>query len=1020
MRHFFSAGVLIAYLFVPIFAQKKQPSAQEKQPPFTSAQERLASYTQRQTLLSASLVKNVPFRNIGPTVMSGRVVDLDVNVQDPTQFYVAYASGGLWHTRTNGITFEPLFDTQETMTIGDIAVDWKANQNGNETIWVGTGENNSSRSSYSGTGVYKSIDRGTTWQRMGLEETHHIGRVIISPTNSSTVYVAALGHLYSPNADRGVYKTTDGGKTWKKTLYINENTGVIDLVIDPRNPNILYASAWRRERRAWNFIESGEETGIYKSTDGGETWTLISTKQSGFPTGAGAGRIGLSLHSSDKVNALYAVIDNQTPRPKEELDKNKKTEITKDTLRSLSKEDFAKLDKKLLGEFLSGNGFPKEITADSVLKLVAVGTIKPITLVEYLEDANNNLFDTPIAGCEVYRSDDGGTTWKKTHTGYLDNVYFTYGYYFGQIRVSPANPDRIYIWGVPVLTSGDGGKTFTSIGADNVHVDHHALWINPNRPDHIVLGNDGGVHISYDNGKNWFKANSPAVAQAYHVAVDMATPYNVYTGLQDNGVWRAPSTYSYSTEWLQEGKYRYDRLAGGDGMQTAIDTRDNATIYTGWQFGSYYRINEAKNEFVSIRPKHKLGERPLRFNWMTPVALSKYNQDILYIAANRLYRSFDKGKTLSPISSDLTRGGKAGDVPFGTISSFDESGLRFGLLYAGTDDGLLHRTMDGGTTWDNLSLNLPANVREFWITRVIASHSDTATLYVTLNGYRYDNFEPHIYRSKDYGKTFERIGTNLPLEPVNVIKEDPVNANILYVGTDHGVYVSLDKGKTFQAFMGNGTKDGQLPHVAVHDLVIHPRDKEIVIGTHGRSLYIGNVAHIQQMTPETLEKPLVAFTVKPLERASWGERTFDWSEAKEPKVLVPLSARTGGSAQVTIIGDSVTIGTLSVTLSAGLNYVDIPVSTDSTALTQLLTKRSASANKDSKDGKESTAKPTTAKAAKNGKFYLPIGKYTVEITLGTTKVSAPFELTQTKRRRGGDDSATEENSYPDTEEEDME
>ncbi len=640
---FLAVSVLFVCCCGLAFAQKKSTATPDKQPAFTSAQERVAGYAQRQKLLSSSLVKNVPFRNIGPTIMSGRVVDLDVNSQDPTQFYVAFASGGLWFTKTNGITFEPLFDTQETMTIGDIAIDWTPNVNGNETIWVGSGENNSSRSSYSGTGIYKSLDRGTTWQRLGLEETHHIGRIVVHPTNPNTVFVGAIGHLYSPNADRGVYKTTDGGKTWKKTLYINENTGIIDLVLDPRNPNTLYASAWHRERRAWNFVEGGASTGIYKSTDGGETWTLVSTKQSGFPTGDGGGRIGLALHSSAKANALYAVIDNQTPRPKEELNKDKKNEITKDTLRTISKDDFLKLDKKLLGEFLEKNGFPKEFTADSIVKLVTANTIKPVTLVEYLEDANNNLFETPITGCEVYRSDDGGATWKKTHSTYLDNIYFTYGYYFGQIRVSPADPDRIYIWGVPVLTSGDGGKTFTSIGADNVHVDHHALWINPNRPDHIILGNDGGVHISYDNGKNWFKANTPAVAQAYHVAVDMATPYNVYTGLQDNGVWRAPSTYKHSPEWYQEGKYPYERLAGGDGMQTAVDTRDNATVYTGWQFGSYYRINEAKGEFVSIRPKHKLGERPLRFNWMTPVALSKYNQDILYIAANRLYRSFDKG-----------------------------------------------------------------------------------------------------------------------------------------------------------------------------------------------------------------------------------------------------------------------------------------------------------------------------------------------------------------------------------------
>ncbi|MEL6720944.1 MAG: glycosyl hydrolase, partial [Bacteroidota bacterium] len=530
--------LLLAFTPIYLFAQAIAP-----QPPATPANERIASFQQRQQLETNSLVKDVPFRNVGPTVFSGRVADLEVSPKDPTHFYVAYASGGLWKTTNNGMKFDPLFDNEIVMTIGDIAVDWERN-----TIWVGTGEVNSSRSSYAGVGMFKSEDGGETWQHKGLGESHHIGRVILHPNDPNTLWVAVLGHLYSPNEERGVYKTTDGGETWKRVLYSNENAGAIDLILDEKNPDVLYVATWERTRRSWDFVESGEGSGIYKSTDGGENWTQINTEKSGFPTGKGVGRIGLARTVEDGAEILYAILDNYDRRPKEE-EKEEEEGLTKDDLREMSKADFLKLEKEEVAKFLKDNRFPKKYDAEAVTKMVMKDKIKPLALVEYLEDANSLLFDTPVIGAEVYRSEDGGKTWSRTHEKYLDAVYNSYGYYFGQIRIAPDDADKIYIMGVPVLRSDDAGKNWTSINQENVHSDHHALWVNPDRSGHLILGNDGGINISYDDGETWNKCNTPPVGQFYAVAVDEAKTYNIYGGLQDNGVWMGSSTYKASNAW---------------------------------------------------------------------------------------------------------------------------------------------------------------------------------------------------------------------------------------------------------------------------------------------------------------------------------------------------------------------------------------------------------------------------------------------------------------------------------------
>jgi photosystem II stability/assembly factor-like uncharacterized protein len=930
--------------------------AQTTQPPYTSAESRLEGFEQRKTLIEQSIVKNVAFESVGPTVFSGRVVDVSVNPKDPTIFYVAYASGGLWYTESNGTRFTPVFDQEAVMTIGDIAVDWERN-----IIWVGTGESNSSRSSYAGLGMYCSKDGGKTWEHKGLTETHHIGRVILHPNDPNTLWVAALGHLYSPNKDRGLYKTSDGGTTWNQVLFANENAGAVDLIIDPENPEILYAATWERTRRAWNFQEAGSGSGIYKSTNGGENWNLITK---GFPTGNEVGRIGLSIYKKNGKSVLYALVDNYSRRPKDKMD-DPKDELNKDMLRDMSADDFLELEKKKIADYLESNGFPEKYSAEKVIKMVQSGKVMPEALVEYLEDANSLLFDTPVVGAEVYRSDDQGANWYKTHKGYLDNLYNSYGYYFGMIKVSPHNPDKIYIAGVPVLRSEDGGKTFKNINGDNVHVDHHTLWLNPNRDKHLILGNDGGAVISYDDGESWIRCSTPAVGQFYSVVLDEVKPYNIYGGLQDNGVWFGSSNYKASDAWQQRGQYPYQSIMGGDGMQVAIDSRNRNIIYTGFQFGNYFRLNQASGDRKYLTPKHELGDRPYRWNWQTPIHLSIHNQDILYMGANKLLRSFNQGDDFEEISEDLTSGGIKGDIAYSTLTSIHESPLKFGLLYVGTDDGHIHITQDGGNTWKRISDELP---EKMWVTRVQASSHNKSRVYATLNGYRWDDFNAYVYMSDDYGNTWTPIGKDLPNEPVNVIKEDPKNPDILYVGTDHGIYISLNRGKSFMAMQGG------LPAVSIHDLVIHPRDNDLVLGTHGRSFWKANINEMQQLNDEILAKTIHVFSIDKKRYSSrWGAIRNQYSEAFEPDVTIPFYTSKSGNMAIAIKTDKGDIlKQITTKADKGLNYLkyDLSVEKSSKKVYQKYL------NADLKEGDS----PVELKAGDNETLYLQPGKYVVELS----------------------------------------
>ncbi len=939
--------LLFSFLILTSYAQQ----------PATSAQLVTQGIQKKEELSEQSLVKNLPFKNIGPTIMSGRVVGFAVNPENPTEFYVGYASGGVWHTVNNGTTFTPVLDSSPTQNVGSLEMDWKT-----KTLWVGTGEVNASRSSYAGIGLLKSTNNGESWENMGLVDSHHISSILINPNNSNELVVGVIGHLYSNNEQRGVYKTMDGGKTWNKTLFINNETGVIEVAVDPNNFNTMYAAAWDKDRKAWNFEGNGTGSGIYKSSDAGNTWTKVSNSGSGFPTGEGVGRIGIAVFDE---NTVYAIHDNQARRESDKSDSSGDG-LTKDEFKTMSTSQLLNLDDKKLNQFLRTNGFQEKYKAENVKNMVRSGAVKPIDLAKYLEDANSMLFDTPVIGAEVYKSTDGGKTWNKTHEGYLDDIYYSYGYYFGKVHVSPQNRDHIYIYGVPILKSKDGGKTYTSIDAENVHADHHALWINPKMPNHLINGNDGGVNISYDDGESWIKNNAPSVGQFYSVNIDHEEPYNVYGGLQDNGVWVGAHTYEEDKGWMQNGKYPYEFIMGGDGMQVQIDKRNSNIVYTGFQFGNYFRLDREKDDQKYIQPKHELGESPYRFNWQTPILLSDHNQDILYLGGNKLMRSMDQGDNWEAISGDLTHGGKPGNVAYGTLTSISESPFQFGLMYAGSDDGRLHVTKNGGGNWIDISAEFP---KDLWVSRVIASKHKKERVYVTLNGYRWDDFSPYVYMSDNYGATWKSINSNLPISPVNVIREDPENEDILYLGTDNGAYVSFNKGNSWEAF-SNG-----LPNVAVHDLVVQPEAKDIVLGTHGRSIYVANIALLQKLTENSLNSLIVGALDSVRHSRRWGNSFSTWRDAFVPSLDVQFYSPKSGTAVISVLTeDKKEIKQYTTEVVKGVNTLKYDLSISE------------------KGQKHFEKEDIEVEKAKNGIYYLPKGEYVVKVIIDDQSEQSPLEI----------------------------
>ena len=841
----------------------------------TTSQEVMDAYRLRKKLSTSSLLGNYPSRSIGPVVQGGRVVDFAVLENDPKVFYVAYASGGIFKTENNGITFTPVFDQVDAMTIGDIALA-PSDEN---ILYVGTGEKNSSRSSYAGSGVYKTVDGGKSWKHLGLEGIHHTSRIVVHPSDPNTVWVASIGALYTHGPDRGVYKSTDGGTTWSKTLFVNDSTGIIDLVVNPNNPKQLWAASWERTRKAWDFKGSGKGSGIFRSDDGGNSWKRIAKK---FTQSKSTGRIGLDVCRS-KTNVLYALLDSQK-ETKEEKKQSEDGGIAMKDLIKMNKTEFLALDDEKLKTFLEKEGYPKKYTPEIVKKDVRAGKYTLQDLTEYFGDANKALFNTKITGAELYRSDDFGDSWKKVNANPLEGVYYTYGYYFGEVRVDPVDDDIVYIFGVPLLKSKDGGKTFARIDTiGNVHVDHQALWIDPKDQDHILLGNDGGLYQSYDGGAYWLHVNNVSVGQFYTINLDMEKPYNVYGGLQDNG------TLVGSSKSVPNKTKKWSRIFGGDGMFVAPDPRNSNVVYTGFQFGNYYRKDLATDKAVKITPQHDIGEPRLRFNWRTPVVLSPHNADIVYLGAQKLFRSFDQGEEWEVISPDLTKNLPQGNVPYSTITTIAESPMKFGLLYVGTDDGNIQVSRDGGSSWKLVAEGLPQGL---WVSSIHPSSHEEGKVYASLNGYRQDHFNTYIFVSNDYGQNWQSLKSNLPETVVNIIYEDPVNSSLLYLGTDQGTYISLDQGQEWHLFNG-------IPNVATYDMKVHPRENELVIGTHGRSIYIVDVKPLQ-----LLKDPSVGIQVFPVAdikySSRWGESRYAYEKPTIPKCKVPFYVAKTESNLITV------------------------------------------------------------------------------------------------------------------------
>ncbi|MEJ7769255.1 MAG: hypothetical protein WKF89_15660, partial [Chitinophagaceae bacterium] len=620
------------------------------------------------------------------------------------------------------------------------------------------------------------------------------------------------------------------------------------------------------------------------------------------------------------------------------------------------------LDDKRLDAFLRENRFPEDINALNVKEQVATDKLKPTVLAEYLKDGNTDMLVNEVKGAEVYKSGDGGKNWKKTHHEYIDG-FSSYGYYLSKIWVSPIHPGKLVITGVPLLLSEDDGKTWKPMGGGNVHSDHHAFWFDPKDDAHMINGNDGGLNISYDDGRNWYKANSPALGQFYSIMVDTARPYNVFGGMQDNGVWYGPSNNVENTNWHASGDYAFKSINGGDGMMVQVDTRNNNIFYSGSQFGNYSRTNKERTESMPIHPMHKIGEAPLRWNWETPILLSKFNQDILYMASNKFHRSMNKGEKMETLSGDLTKGGRQGDVPYGTATWIAESPLKFGTLYLGTDDGLVHLSRDGGYTWIKQSDKLP---QDLWVASITPSSFKDSRVYVSLNGYRYDNFSPYLYVSEDFGTSWKAIVGNLPPEPVNTMKEDPKNENILYVGTDQGLYVSVDRGVTYMPFVSG------LPRVPIHDIAIQPRENEIVLGTHGRSVYIASLDVVQKLTPGLLNKAIELFDIKEVIISAFAGR----GRTARPSASINYFIKDGSASTIRIKNDKgAVVNTFTPGIEAGINVFEYNLSADSVSAKSLNIAQAADKN-----------------------YYLVPGTYQVEIESGGAKITRPLVIRVSIRR----------------------
>jgi photosystem II stability/assembly factor-like uncharacterized protein len=745
----------------------------------------------QEVTLDSDTLSGLPIRAIGPAAMGGRIADIAaVREGQRLTIYVGSASGGVWKSVDGGTTFKPMFDKQPSLSIGSIAID----PSNPQTIWVGTGESWVRNSVSVGTGVYRSRDGGENWEALGLNDSEHVSRIVVDPKNGNTVYACALGHLWNSNTERGVFKTTDGGKTWNKTLFRNDSTGCAELVMDPQDSNVLYAAMWDVRREPHNFRSGGPGSGLFKSKDGGATWHEL---RKGFPEGD-LGRIGIGVAASNSKR-VYAVVE------------------------------------------------AKNHTA-------------------------------------LFRSDDAGDSWAE-----VNNSFNVSGrpFYFARLAVDPKNADRVYKPGFFLTSSDDGGKSFSAaFAADDgpgnpFHGDVHALWINPENPDQMLLGSDGGVYQSLDQSTHWrFLSNLP-VSQFYHVSADMAEPYNVYGGLQDNGTWMGPSR---APDAIANRHWR--NIGVGDGFWAFSDPADDDYVYVEYQGGKISRLRKSTGESKEIKPLPRANEPEFRFNWNSPIHMSPNQKGTIYLGGQFLFRSRDHGESWERISPDLTTndparqhqemsGGLTIDnsdaEKYETIYAIAESPKNGDVVWVGTDDGNVQVTRDGGKHWTNVVKNVPRLPANIWVSTIEASHFDPAVAYATFDGHTTGDMKTYVYRTKDYGKTWTSLSTPELNGYAHVVREDLVNSNLLFVGTEFGLFVSLDGGAHWAQFKGS------LPNVAVRDIAIHPRESDLILATHGRGIYIlDDLTPIRALTPELLAKDLVMLPTRAsvLELPA-GEQRFD-------------------------------------------------------------------------------------------------------------------------------------------------
>ncbi len=765
-----SARVLSAlWLVLLLFAASGCVSAQEEEPAAKSEEKKPADK------MSPSTFAGLKFRSLGPAITSGRVIAFAVNPANRAHYFVASASGGVWKTLNAGTTWTPVFDSQGSYSIGAIAMD-PTNPN---VVWVGTGENNSQRSVGYGDGVYKTEDGGKSWKKVGLDKSEHIGKILIDPRDTNVVYVAAQGPLWGPGGDRGLYKTTDGGKTWNKILDISENTGVTDIAMDPRDPDVLYAAAWQRRRHVWTLINGGPESALYKTTDGGANWTKL---KSGLPS-VDLGRIGLAV-SPANPDIVYATV-----------------------------------------EAAEGKG-------------------------------------------GVFRSTDRGMTWERR------NPFDQTAMYYGKIFADPKDPDRIYVMNVRIMVSDDGGRTLRPIGEPSKHVDNHFIWIDPRDTDYYLVGCDGGIYETFDRAATWrFIANLP-VTQFYTVHADNSEPfYYVYGGTQDNFTLGGPSRTLYAhgianRDWFV--------VTGGDGFRVQTDPTDPNTVYAESQYGGLVRFDRRTGERIGIQPKEGKGEPPLRWNWDAPLLISPHSPTRLYFAANILFRSDDRGNTWRAVSPDLTRQIDRNTLPvmgkvwgvdaiaksastsfYGNITALAESPLVEGLLYVGTDDGLIQISENGGQSWRKIE-KLPNVPERTYVSRIVASQHDADTAFALFNNHKNADFKPYILKTTDRGRSWTSIAANLPENhPLWAFAEDHVNPQLLFVGTEFGVFFTIDGGKKWTRLRGG------LPTIAIRDMVIQRRENDLVLASFGRGFYIlDDYTPLRVLQPEMLEQESHLFPVK--------------------------------------------------------------------------------------------------------------------------------------------------------------